>query len=186
MKTMRWIACGAAVCALGAGYGCGSSTGGGEPVGVASSASTYGCLAAVHVACDGELKNHGDCVSCVAHAVQDLAACSGLSGAEEAKIIVLFAHREEACACVPTSCAAQGATCGTMADGCGSTMDCGTCPNGQACGSNYACVCTPSTCSELGATCGTISDGCGNPLECGSCSTPWLCLNNTCVWGGPT
>jgi hypothetical protein len=30
--------------------------------------------------------------------------------------------------CVPTSCASEGASCGTIADGCGGTLDCGTCP----------------------------------------------------------
>ena len=29
--------------------------------------------------------------------------------------------------CVPTTCAAQGATCGSIADGCGGTLDCGPC-----------------------------------------------------------
>ena len=29
--------------------------------------------------------------------------------------------------CTPTTCAAQGATCGTIPDGCGGTLNCGTC-----------------------------------------------------------
>jgi hypothetical protein len=36
-------------------------------------------------------------------------------------------------ACVPTTCAAQGKTCGTISDGCGGTLSCG------ACGYPYTC-----------------------------------------------
>jgi YVTN family beta-propeller protein len=36
--------------------------------------------------------------------------------------------------CTPTTCAAQGKNCGTMSDGCGGTLDCGTCPSPWGCG----------------------------------------------------
>ncbi|WP_437931580.1 calcium-binding EGF-like domain-containing protein [Sorangium sp. So ce291] len=36
-------------------------------------------------------------------------------------------------ACVPTTCAAQGATCGAIPDGCGETLDCGSCAAGSTC-----------------------------------------------------
>jgi len=36
--------------------------------------------------------------------------------------------------CMPTSCAAQGTTCGSIADGCGGTLTCGTCTAPQTCG----------------------------------------------------
>jgi hypothetical protein len=35
--------------------------------------------------------------------------------------------------CQPTSCAAQGYACGPLYDGCGTTLNCGTCPSGQVC-----------------------------------------------------
>ena len=36
--------------------------------------------------------------------------------------------------CTPTTCAAQNANCGSMSDGCGTTLACGTCGTGLACG----------------------------------------------------
>jgi hypothetical protein len=43
--------------------------------------------------------------------------------------------------CVPTTCAAQGATCGSIADGCGGTLDCGSCGSGSTCQSG---TCQPT------------------------------------------
>ena len=36
--------------------------------------------------------------------------------------------------CTPTTCAAQGKSCGTIADGCGGTLSCGSCVAPQTCG----------------------------------------------------
>src|SRR3984885_15963944 len=36
--------------------------------------------------------------------------------------------------CVPVTCQSLGATCGPAGDGCGSTLQCGSCPDGQICG----------------------------------------------------
>jgi hypothetical protein len=36
--------------------------------------------------------------------------------------------------CTPTTCAAQGKNCGTIADGCGGTLACGICSSPQTCG----------------------------------------------------
>jgi len=36
--------------------------------------------------------------------------------------------------CTPTTCSAQNATCGSISDGCGATLSCGTCGTGLACG----------------------------------------------------
>jgi hypothetical protein len=38
------------------------------------------------------------------------------------------------CGCTPTTCAAHDATCGTIPDGCGGTLACGTCGAGTTCG----------------------------------------------------
>src|SRR5262249_26865326 len=51
-------------------------------------------------------------------------------------------------ACTPTTCAAQGKNCGTIADGCGGTLTCGTCTAPQTCGgSGVANVCALATAS---------------------------------------
>jgi hypothetical protein len=76
--------------------------------------------------------------------------------------------------CVLTTCDAQMATCGSISDGCGGTLSCGTCPDGDTC-TNNVCVCTPTTCEAQHASCGSISDGCGGTLCCGSCPDGYTC-----------
>jgi hypothetical protein len=44
--------------------------------------------------------------------------------------------------CTPTTCAAVGANCGMIADGCGGTLDCGTCTLPETCGGGG----TPNVC----------------------------------------
>ena len=49
------------------------------------------------------------------------------------------------CTCTPTTCAAQGKNCGTILDGCGGTLTCGTCTAPQICGGGgVANVCGPT------------------------------------------
>ncbi|MDC3956015.1 calcium-binding EGF-like domain-containing protein [Polyangium jinanense] len=55
-------------------------------------------------------------------------------------------------ACVPTTCAAQGATCGTIPDGCGGTLTCGG-PCGPAC----PCAANPAWQAALAGT--IVNDG---------------------------
>ena len=93
--------------------------------------------------------------------------------------------------CVPATCQKLGANCGTLPDGCGQTITCGTCKAGEVCGANNkpnVCgqgACTPTTCQKDGAQCGEISDGCGNTLNCGSCQQGYACGSgaqaNRCV-----
>lgn len=42
--------------------------------------------------------------------------------------------------CIPTSCTSQGAVCGTVSDGCGGTLSCGTCGSGLTCTASHTCV----------------------------------------------
>jgi peptidoglycan/xylan/chitin deacetylase (PgdA/CDA1 family) len=85
-------------------------------------------------------------------------------------------------ACTATTCAAQGKTCGPVSDGCGGTLNCGTCASGQVCTSANVCqACTKTTCAAAGATCGSIADGCGGTLGCGTCAAGQTCSSaNTC------
>jgi hypothetical protein len=82
--------------------------------------------------------------------------------------------------CIPTSCDKLGANCGVAPNGCGETVECGTCPPGEVCGGGgqNKCgpgICTPTTCDALGANCGVVSDGCGATLNCGNCPAPQTC-----------
>jgi hypothetical protein len=86
--------------------------------------------------------------------------------------------------CEPATCEQLGTDCGTVADGCGGTVDCGSCPDGKSCSLVH-----PNVCSELselcvpvaadvacaGKQCGVEGDGCGGTLDCGSCPDTQLC-----------
>ncbi|MCP3142493.1 hypothetical protein [Pyxidicoccus xibeiensis] len=81
---------------------------------------------------------------------------------------------------MPTTCEAENASCGTLPDGCGGTLECGGCGLGHSCTENV-CVCVPRTCGDVGATCGQLADGCGGYLSCGSCPNGSNCSQNQCV-----
>lgn len=113
--------------------------------------------------------------------------------------------------CTPTTCAAQGTNCGSIADGCGTQLRCGPdscgdgytctdnrcrCPDGTAvcegvccqagevCQNGDGACCAPTTCAAADKNCGSIPDGCGGTLTCGDCASE-QCLtcgaNHTCV-----
>jgi hypothetical protein len=98
--------------------------------------------------------------------------------------------------CTPLSCEEANKDCGNIADGCGGTVSCGACPDGQNCGGGGAAnvcgfgECTPTTCEASGLDCGSHSDGCGDVLQCGSCAsgltcggggTPGVCGDGDCT-----
>jgi hypothetical protein len=91
-------------------------------------------------------------------------------------------------ACTPLTCGAQGIACGPAGDGCGGTLQCGTCSGGQTCGGGGVpgqCgqpdggSCSPVTCGQLHLSCGPAGDGCGNVIQCGPCP-----MGQTCGGGG--
>ncbi|MFO0646963.1 MAG: hypothetical protein U0326_12050 [Polyangiales bacterium] len=83
--------------------------------------------------------------------------------------------------CTPRTCAAAGATCGPIGDGCGGMLNCGTCVAPLTCGGGgvpSTCgttTCRPRTCMEQGLSCGPAGDGCGGTLSCGTCPTGMTC-----------
>jgi len=89
--------------------------------------------------------------------------------------------------CQPTTCSAQGATCGQIPDLCQSLLNCGTCPDTKTCGTGNTCIsttptCTPKTLAQVCAgICGQQSDGCNGTVDCGGCPT-----GQTCGGGGPS
>jgi hypothetical protein len=77
-----------------------------------------------------------------------------------------------------------GKYCGRVADGCGGLLDCGGCPDGQACGTgahSHVCVSADPSCRPLscvfpsGRYCGPIGDGCGGAVDCGACPAGETC-----------
>ena len=83
--------------------------------------------------------------------------------------------------CRPTTCAAAGAACGAIVDGCGGRLECGDCSEGETCGGGGAAntcgvgTCEPASCGSLGANCGQVSDGCAAVLDCGRCEAGRVC-----------
>jgi hypothetical protein len=71
--------------------------------------------------------------------------------------------------------------CGSVDDGCGTKLNCGTCAANEACKANVCGACTPKTCESLGKSCGKIDDGCGHTIACPGCVSGQVCLTNgTC------
>ena len=89
--------------------------------------------------------------------------------------------RISACRYAPHGCPMNA--CGNgVDDGCGGTINCGGCGNGQTC-RNSQCVCQPQSC---GNRCGNnISDGCGGTLNC-SCGQGQRCQSGMCQRCGQT
>ncbi len=89
-----------------------------------------------------------------------------------------------------TTCAAEGVECGTIADGCGGTLFCGSCGPGENCGTGEdrglclqsECV-VEVTCEDAGIECGVTADGCGGTLACGSCGDGEICSAGVCYPG---
>ena len=83
------------------------------------------------------------------------------------------------CGCTPTTCAAQGKNCGTIADGCGGTPDCGTCGTGQRCaGGTCQEICAAygaSACETPNTTCDANSVTCGGDPFCWAMPTTSGC-----------
>ena len=71
--------------------------------------------------------------------------------------------------CTPTTCEAQGSSCGSIADGCEGTIECGTCGDGSTCSSG---TCVAATCSDVSKQC--------CPDEGIDCDAPNECIQGQC------
>lgn len=79
--------------------------------------------------------------------------------------------------CTPKTCLQLGVGCGSVDDGCGTTIDCGSCAAPETCGGGGVenqCGCTAKSCAQLGVNCGSVDTGCG-PVACGDCTAPETC-----------
>jgi hypothetical protein len=127
---------------------------------------------AVADGCGGML----ECGSC-----GEAAAC----GVVSANVCTAFA---DLCTPAAREVACAGKQCGQEGDGCGGAVDCGSCPEGQTCGSKAAFQCAApltgsdeecpariESCTAVGAECGLVGNGCGGALDCGVCQEGELC-----------
>jgi hypothetical protein len=106
----------------------------------------------------------------------------GAPGTSYASVTVDAAGLHAFPGCKAQTCASAGASCGTISDGCGGTVDCGGCPTGEACGVGAApnqCGCGPLVCPAN--SCGNITDACGDSISCGGCAAGLTCQRNRCT-----
>jgi hypothetical protein len=83
--------------------------------------------------------------------------------------------------CRQRTCSQMNASCGEIDDGCGGKLSCGTCSNGQTCGSTQpnrcGCACDPTWCGMVTA-CGTTitcPTNCPATQTCGGGGVPNRC-----------
>jgi hypothetical protein len=80
-----------------------------------------------------------------------------------------------------TTCQEKGFNCGTVGDGCGCLIDCGTCTApGELCGGSgipnvCGSPCGTTSCATLGFDCGETGNGCESTLNCGTCPSGQFC-----------
>ena len=87
-------------------------------------------------------------------------------------------------ACTPKQCESIVSACGSLDDGCGGTLNCGTCTGDLECVNNQctnSTTCTPKSCALLDNACGSLDDGCGGKIECGACAGSLICASNQCI-----
>ena len=122
-----------------------------------------------------------------------LAQIGGLAKTETPGRDAVAPYSGDACtsACLEKACG--------LVDGCGGTLDCGSCPSDQVCANNVCvgsssrdagapwdggidggAVCTPTTCAAQAKNCGDIDDDCGGSVSCGPCAGDQVCTNNLC------
>ncbi|MDD9946376.1 MAG: hypothetical protein OXU20_35350 [Myxococcales bacterium] len=86
--------------------------------------------------------------------------------------------------CAPTTCEDRGAVCGTISDGCGGVMVCGTCEGGRIChAASHTCTELTDLCENAGLECGATVDACGAPIACGTCGGGEVCNATTGTCG---
>ncbi len=71
-----------------------------------------------------------------------------------------------------TSCSAQGKNCGTISDGCGGTLSCGSCTSPSVCGGGGVANICGNACGLVPSpTCGAVPPPKGGSCTPGSCAT---------------
>ena len=98
--------------------------------------------------------------------------------------------------CTPKTCSGLAKQCGSWDNGCGTTLNCGTCPTGKSCDANGQCVigcsneCSSAGLKQCSATgipqiCAVDgdADSCLDWKNLAACATGQSCSNGECVSG---
>jgi hypothetical protein len=78
--------------------------------------------------------------------------------------------------CTPTTCAAQGDPCGSIPNGCGGTLECASCDDGNECTTD---VCNAGTCENNPVADDTTCDNGAGTCQNGDCVTPCIASGGT-------
>jgi hypothetical protein len=123
----------------------------------------------VQAVCRGTYDNAGQCVSCVATVTNGLLREGEVTRQDAGAIVNSFAQNECSLGCIPTSCAIEVKSCGSIDNGCGSEISCGSCAGGGACvngvcpdSDRVRCICgdqiLTDVCSEIDCSSGPAND----------------------------
>jgi hypothetical protein len=106
--------------------------------------STFDATTRVEAECKGTYTSPGACKSCVG-VESDALVKQGLITKKQQELVVSSFDAECKAKCIPTSCAIELKTCGSIPDGCGTTVVCGdncSVPPGP---DGLLCVCQDGT-----------------------------------------
>ena len=84
----------------------------------------------------------------IASSIEGQSGSMGFASSTDWTMIVATFRPASSASCAATTCAAQGATCGSVSDGCGGTLSCGACAPDKVC-ADTSCVASPGTCTLL-------------------------------------
>lgn len=197
--TAQGRSCGTASDGCGGTLNCGTCAPG-QACSIAGVCTTPPPSNCVHSECIAGMKLTTTCSSCAQKVCSTDSYCCNVSWdslcVSEAKSMCSSCG---GATCTPTTCSAQGKNCGSISNGCGGTLSCGTCATGQTCTNN---VCTGSSppsgsCAHSQCTTGAkLTSGCTACVGsiCGvdpyCCNTGWdsICVgevSSVCKLGCP-
>lgn len=141
-----------------------------EPQCVGKQCGDDGCGATCGTCGDDICNDNGQCVSsCTPNCAGKECGSDGCEGTCGNGCTSDQICSDGQCACVPDTCASLGKNCGSVFDGCDSMIDCGQCPDGQACGDEVANVCAEVEPEPGLPWCqpgGGINSGCASDSAC--------------------